>query len=49
MRGVVTGITIVAVVPSFCAASATPWAWFPALAQITPRASCSGFRCAILL
>ena len=42
-------ITIVACVPSFCAASATPWAWLPALAQITPRASCSGVRWAILL
>ena len=49
MRGVVTGITMVAVVPSFCAPSATPCAWLPALAQITPRASCPGVRCAILL
>ena len=49
MRGVVTGITMVAVVPSFWAPSATPWAWLPALAQITPRASCAGVRCAILL
>ncbi len=27
MRGVVTGMTITARQPSFCAASATPWAW----------------------
>jgi hypothetical protein len=49
MRGVVTGMTMVACVPSFCAASATPCAWLPALAQITPRASSAGLRCAILL
>ena len=49
MRGVVTGITITARVPSFCAASATPCAWLPALAQITPRARLFGARCAILL
>ena len=38
MCGVVTGITIVALQPSFCAASATPCAWLPADAAITPRA-----------
>src|SRR5690349_7722067 len=49
MRGVVTGITTVARASRRCAASATPCAWFPALAQITPRARRSGERCAILL
>ena len=49
MRGVVTGITTVATALSFCAASATPCAWLPALAQMTPRASSFGVRCAILL
>ena len=39
MRGVVTGITITARQPSFCAASATPCAWLPALAAITPFCS----------
>jgi hypothetical protein len=34
---VVTGITITARTPSLCALSATPWAWLPAEAQITPR------------
>src|SRR5438477_374569 len=37
MRGVVTGITISACVPSFCAASATPCAWLPALARMRAR------------
>ena len=41
MAGVVRGITITAFAPSFCAASATPWAWLPAEAQITPRSSSS--------
>ena len=27
--------------PAACAASATPWAWLPAEAQMTPRCSCS--------
>ena len=31
------------------ALSATPCAWLPAEAQITPFLSCSGLRCAILL
>src|SRR3989338_1707199 len=35
--------------PSFCAESATPCGWFPAEAAITPRLSCSGVSCAILL
>ena len=47
--GVVTGITITARMPRRFAASATPCAWLPAEAQITPFLSCSGVRCAILL
>jgi hypothetical protein len=47
--GVVVGITITARMPSFCADSATPWAWLPAEAQITPCFSCAGVRWAILL
>ena len=35
--GVVVGITITARQPIFAAESATPWAWLPAEAQITPR------------
>jgi hypothetical protein len=34
--GVVVGITITARQPSLWALSATPWAWLPAEAQITP-------------
>ncbi len=49
MWGVVRGITIVAAQPSFCAASATPCAWLPADAAMTPRARAAGERCAILL
>ena len=49
MCGVVTGITIVAAQSSFCAASATPCAWLPAEAAMTPRARSAGDRCAILL
>ncbi len=49
MCGVVTGITIVALQPSFCAASATPCAWLPAEAAITPRSRAAGDSCAILL
>eukprot|EP00300_Choanocystis_sp_HF-7_P018309 c20005_g1_i1.p1 GENE.c20005_g1_i1~~c20005_g1_i1.p1 ORF type:complete len:179 (-),score=26.05 c20005_g1_i1:148-684(-) len=41
--GVVSGITMVAVVPSFFAANATPCAWLPADEQITPHANCSLF------
>src|SRR6218665_2051855 len=47
--GVVTGITMTARQPSFLADSATPCAWFPAEAQITPLDRASGDRCAILL
>jgi hypothetical protein len=40
--GVVAGITITARQPRRCADSATPCAWLPADAQITPRArSCT--------
>ena len=49
MRGVVTGMTIVAEHPSFAAASATPCAWFPAEAVITPRFSAARGRRHILL
>ena len=49
IRGVVIGITITARQPSFCAASATPCAWLPAEAAITPRFSASRGQVAILL
>jgi hypothetical protein len=49
MPGVVRGITITALMPSFSAARATPCAWLPAEAQITPRSSTSAGRPAILL
>jgi hypothetical protein len=49
MRGVVTGITMTALQPSFCAESATPCAWLPAEAAITPRASSACGSRAILL
>src|SRR5678816_981810 len=49
MRGVVCGITIVAGMPRHRAASATPCAWLPAEAQITPRRAMVSDRCAILL
>ena len=39
MAGVVWGITIIALTFSLAAASATPWAWLPAEAQMTPRSS----------
>ena len=35
--------------PTLAAASATPWAWLPAEAQITPRLSLSADRWTILL
>ncbi len=41
MAGVVTGMQMTALHLSFFAASATPWAWFPALAQTTPLSSSS--------
>jgi hypothetical protein len=47
--GVVVGITITARQPSLAADSATPCAWLPAEAQITPRLSFSGDSWAILL
>jgi hypothetical protein len=49
MCGVVTGTTIVAAQPSVWAASATPCAWLPADAAITPRARSAAVRFAILL
>ncbi len=40
-----SGMKTVARRPSRCAASATPWAWLPALAATTPAAfSCSESR-----
>ncbi len=36
--GAPSGMKTVARVPTSCAASATPWAWLPALAATTPRA-----------
>ena len=41
-RAAPTGMNTVAVVPSSDAASATPWAWLPALAATTPRARSAG-------
>ena len=49
MFGVVSGMTMVAEQPSFCADNATPCAWLPALAVITPFFSNSGGSLAILL
>ena len=49
MAGVVTGMTMVASQPRRWADRATPWAWFPAEAAMTPRRSSSGERRAILL
>ena len=37
--GAPCGMNTVALIPSSCAASATPWAWLPALAATTPRAA----------
>ena len=45
----VTGMTIVASQPRRWAERATPWAWLPAEAAMTPRRSSSGERRAILL
>ena len=47
--GVVTGITTTARQFRRLADNATPWAWLPALAQITPRASASAGSLTILL
>jgi hypothetical protein len=49
MAGVVRGMTMVAEIPSRAAPSATPWAWLPALAAITPRSARSGSRWISLL
>ena len=49
MRGVCFGMTIVALMPRRFAASATPCAWLPADAAITPRAFSSSVNFAILL
>ena len=49
MRGVVTGITICALHPRRWAESATPWAWLPAEAAITPRFRAAFGKADILL
>ena len=49
MCGVVTGITMVATQPSRRAASATPCAWLPADAAMTPRPRSAAESWAILL
>ena len=48
ISGVVVGITIVALHPYCFAAYATPWAWFPADAVISPFALSSSVRVLIL-
>ena len=40
--GAPSGMNTVDLMPSSCAASATPWAWLPAEAATTPRARSSG-------
>ena len=42
--GAPSGMNTVALMPSSCAASATPWAWLPADAATTPRARSSAVR-----
>ena len=44
IRGALDGMTIVAAIPSFFAAHATPWAWFPLDTPTTPRARSASFR-----
>ena len=39
-----SGITMVAAMPSLAAAHATPWAWLPADAAMTPRFFSSGLK-----
>ena len=46
--GAVAGIKIVAFIPLFCAARATPCAWFPAEQAIIPFAFCSSVSFEIL-
>ena len=48
MSGVVVGMTTVAGTPARCAAYATPCAWLPALAVMSPRESSSAPRVEIL-
>ncbi len=45
--GAASGMKTVERTPSSEAASATPWAWLPALAATTPPARCTGERPAI--
>ena len=49
MSGVWRGITITALIPNRCAASATPCAWLPAEAAITPQAFSASVNLEILL
>jgi hypothetical protein len=49
MLGVVCGMTITAAHAAPARASATPCAWLPAEAQITPQAACSAVRWAMRL
>jgi hypothetical protein len=49
ISGVPTGITIVARTPKRLATKATPCAWLPALAAITPHARCGSASVASLL
>jgi hypothetical protein len=49
MLGLVRGITMTAAMPSWRAAKATPWAWFPADAAMTPRSRSAGSSCAMRL
>ena len=49
ISGVVCGITITARMPSRRAEKATPCAWLPALAAMTPRARSASVRWAIRL
>ena len=48
LSGAVSGITMVAWMPSRCALMATPCAWLPALAATTPRLRSSGVSSANL-
>jgi hypothetical protein len=49
MRGVVVGMTMQARMPRRCAANATPCAWLPAEAAMTPRALSASLKPEILL
>ena len=49
MAGLVSGMTMVASQPRCLADRATPCAWLPAEAAMTPRRNCSSESCTILL